>query len=221
MQALDTVITESRRSWLDNKNSQRIIFAWQRVIFWTFYTLGPIWRRSLVNELTEADVVHGTRYVVAGNHQRAIDPFYICTQIPYRIWRHMGTLNYFTANKFMDTPVVGKALLRFGCFPAKVHHKYPFGLDYAHRMLARGNTILIFPEGRRTRPGETPARKGVQVLAHEPNVMVIPAHIEWTKRWFGYTFKLGIGKPFDASSLSAQEILDRVYAQPVEVVDQN
>jgi hypothetical protein len=48
--------------------------------------------------------------------------------------------------------------------------------------------------------------------------MVIPAHIEWTKCWFGYTFKLGIGKPFDASAMTAQEILDRVYAQPVDRV---
>lgn len=220
MQALETVITEPRSSWLDNKNSQQVIFLWQRVIFWTFYTLGPIQRRSLANELTEADIVHGTRYVVASNHQRGIDPFYICTQIPYRIWRHMGTLNYFTANKFMDTPLLGRILLRFGCFPAKAHHKYPHGLDYARKMLARGNTILIFPEGRRTRQGETAARRGVQVLAHEPNIMMIPAHIRWTKHWYGYTFKLGIGKPFDGSQMTAQEILDRVYAQPVDHVRQ-
>jgi hypothetical protein len=46
--------------------------------------------------------------------------------------------------------------------------------------------------------------------------MIVPAHIEWKRGWPWRTFKLGIGKPFDGSAMTAQEILDRVYDQPVE-----
>lgn len=216
MQTHPTISVERPASWLAQQNAQRIIFANQRMIFWLFYLVSAIWRRSIANELEERDLVHGSRYVVACNHQSGIDPFFICTQLPYRIWRHMGTLNYFAANMYINMPVVGAVIMRLGAFPAKVHHRHPYGLGYATQMLRRGNTVLIFPEGRRTRRGESPVRHGIEALAQEPNVMVVPAHIEWSVGRPWRTFKLGIGKPFDASTLSAQEIMDRVYAQPVE-----
>ncbi|HEY6737182.1 MAG TPA: lysophospholipid acyltransferase family protein [Candidatus Saccharimonadia bacterium] len=207
--------TVREQSWLERAHSQRVIFLNQRVIFLLLHNLSWIWRRSLKSDMAESDLVHGTRYVVACNHQSIVDPFFICTQLPYRVWRHMGTLNYFAANIYIDIPFYGGAMMRFGSFPAKAHRKHPYGLEYAKKLLKQGNTVLIFPEGRRTVRGESPIRHGVEALAHESNVMVVPAHIEWKRGRPWRTFKLGIGKPFDASGLTADEIMERVYAVPV------
>lgn len=81
----------------------------------------------------------------------------------------------------------------------------------------KGHTVYICPEGGLTRRGDRPVRPGVAALARIENVMIIPAHIEWKLygRW-SRTFRVGIGKPFDASRMTADQIMNRVYAQPVE-----
>jgi 1-acyl-sn-glycerol-3-phosphate acyltransferase len=186
------------------------------VVVFLFRVSAFIWRRSFRNELQRSDLVQGSRYVIAGNHQSIIDPFFMCGLLPGYVWRQVGTINYFAANIYIDIRFYGDLMLRLGCFPAKVHRKHPYGLEYAKAILNRGKGVLIFPEGRRTVRGETPTRHGVEALAHEPNVMIVPAHIEWTRGRPWRTFKLGIGKPFDGSKLTAQEIMDRVYAQPVD-----
>jgi 1-acyl-sn-glycerol-3-phosphate acyltransferase len=154
--------------------------------------------------------------VIACNHQSIVDPFFIATQFPYRIRRKIGTLNYFAANVYIDIPFYGGMMMRLGCFPAKAHTRHPYGLEYARKLLERGKTVLIFPEGRRTVRGETPTRHGIEALAHDDDVMVIPAHIEWTRGKPWRTFRLAVGKPFDGHGMTAQEILDRVYALSVE-----
>jgi 1-acyl-sn-glycerol-3-phosphate acyltransferase len=166
--------------------------------------------------LASTDLVKGSRYVLTSNHQSAIDPLIIGTQVPFSIWKRLGSLNYFTGNYSINLPVVGPFLVRCGCFPAKKHDYYPYGLEYAEKMLRSGQAILIFPEGRRTRPGESRAHHGVEVLAHEPNVMIIPVHLEWVgRKWWQRSFRIGVGKPFDGSKMTAEEILQRVYATPV------
>ncbi len=215
MQAPHTVTVAKRKSWIERGHAQRVIYLNQRVALLFLTAFAPIWRRSFRNELTASDLVHGSRYVIASNHQSIIDPFFILSQLPYRTWMHLGTVNYFAANIYIDIPFYGGAMLRLGCFPAKAHTKHPYGLEYARHLLRSGKAVLIFPEGRRTKRGETPTRHGVEALAHDPNVMIVPAHIEWTRGRPWRTFRLGIGKPFDGSKMTAQEIMDRVYAQPV------
>lgn len=160
-------------------------------------------------------MVHGSRYVVVANHQSIADTFIICGQFPFGVWRHMGTLRYFAANGLM-VPGLRTLIMALGCFPARMTPRWPSGLEYGLKQLSMGRTVFIFPEGRRTIRGHSRARGGVEVLAHSHQAMVVPAHIEWERRGrFGRRFRIGIGKPFDGTHLTAQEILDRVYAVPV------
>jgi lysophospholipid acyltransferase (LPLAT)-like uncharacterized protein len=83
--------------------------------------------------------------------------------------------------------------------------------------MLRGHSIGIFPEGGLSKNREKPARSGVMVLAQQPNTRVIPVHIEWrdAHKWHK-GFDMHIGKPFDGSKMTAQEILDRIYSLPVD-----
>lgn len=102
-----------------------------------------------------------------------------------------------------------------GSFPAKPHPTDPYGLEYAAYLLDRGQSILIFPEGHITLRRENTARQGVMVLAKRPNVRIIPMHFEWARPRIRTRFRLGIGKPFDGSRMTSDEILDRIYATPI------
>jgi 1-acyl-sn-glycerol-3-phosphate acyltransferase len=203
-------------SWLDSDRANTIIHINTRISYWLSKFFLRYIRTSLNVELTPAEIVHGSRFVIASNHQSSIDPFLIGSQIPYATWKHFGTIRYFAANSLFKNTFVRPFLLGLGCFPAQRHEIYPYGLDYGRSQLKMGRALLIFPEGKRTLKGNARIRHGVEVLAKEPNAMIVPAHIEWTRHRWGRTFAYGIGHPFDGSSMTAEEIMERIYAVPVK-----
>lgn len=175
------------------------------------------YKRSRTIKITHTDIEPESVYVIASNHQSIIDPFMICQGFPGGVWNRFGTFRYFTANSLFRSWLLRHVIMVLGCFPARSHPSLPYGLSYAVEQVEYGRTILIFPEGRRTIRAESPVRHGVEVLARIPHLKIIPAHIEWTRHsYWRRTFKLGIGKPFDASQMTAEQIMDRVYDQPVE-----
>jgi 1-acyl-sn-glycerol-3-phosphate acyltransferase len=127
----------------------------------------------------------------------------------------MGRLNYFSANKFMDIPILGYWLVTLGCFPAKPHDRHPYGVDHAMSRLRLGESVLIFPQGKRTADRESRVYRGIEELAHHPSVMIVPAHIEWRRTGWWRSFSIGIDEPFDGGQLTADEIMTRIYSVPV------
>jgi 1-acyl-sn-glycerol-3-phosphate acyltransferase len=167
-------------------------------------------------EIQESDIEPGIHYVIAANHQTYLDPWMVLSRIPTSIWKKIGTPRALVANRFFEYPILGSYLRSMGSFPAKAHRTDPYGLEYANRLLERGQSIVIFPEGRITLHRQNPARHGVMVLAQRPNVRIIPMHFEWARPRSKAKFDLGVGKPFDGSKMTAQEILDRIYSVPVK-----
>jgi 1-acyl-sn-glycerol-3-phosphate acyltransferase len=155
------------------------------------------------------------RYVIVANHQTYVDPWMVLSCIPMNIWKKIGLPRALVANRFFSYPVMGSYLRSMGSFPAKAHPTDPYGVEYATQLLDRGQSIVIFPEGHITLHRQNPARKGVGELAQYPNVRIIPVHLEWARPRSRANFNLGIGKPFDGSNMTPQEILDRVYSIPV------
>ncbi len=206
---------ERRRVWLlETPAGERLIHFNVRAAYWLCKVLAVPMRRSRRIQIETTDVVHGSRYIIASNHQSIADTFIVCSQFPFGVWQHMGTLRYFAANGLM-VPGLRTLIMALGCFPARTTPKWPSGLEYGLKQLKMGRTVFIFPEGRRTIRGQARTRSGVEVLAHSHQAMVVPAHIEWQKTRLGRRFRIGIGKPFDGTHLTAQEILDRIYDVPV------
>jgi 1-acyl-sn-glycerol-3-phosphate acyltransferase len=211
-------------SYVDDRtaSSENGIYAHHTYIAmcqWFFLVTGRLaWRlmgRSIRSELQLKDIEPGIHYVAASNHQAYLDPWVVPGSLPASWWRKMGMLRVFVANRFFGYFFVGNMLRSCGAFPAKEHPTDPFGLDYAIALMNRGHVLGIFPEGGLSRNREKTARRGVMVLAQQPNVRIIPIHIEWKRKDRLSTFDMGIGKPFDGSKMTAQEILERIYEQPV------
>lgn len=203
--------------WLESDVADRVI----HFDVWVCYFVSKILSVPSVRyrriEIRPEDVVHGSRYIIAANHQSLVDTFVICSQFPVSVWRHMGTLRYFAARGLFRAPVLREFLMANGSFPARHTDRWPSGLEYGIRMLHKGKTVMIFPEGWRTVAGTGKAYRGVEALAHShPHAMVVPVHIQWHVRWKIFrTFRIHIGAPFDGSKMSAQEILDRIYDLPL------
>lgn len=134
------------------------------------------------------------RYIVASNHRHAIDPFYVSCSFRWRDLIHLLPFAIMTANKFYDPWWIRIPAWLGGCFPA--HGPKPIhGVVGALKLLRRGHTVLIFPEGKRIRSGKGEAKSGVsQILNACPSANLLIAHIEWKKpprhASIGYTHKI-------------------------------
>lgn len=114
-------------------------------------------------------------FIVAANHRSFLDPFIIGIMVRRPI--------YFVAKRelFTRRPVAW-FLNNLGAFPIDRGAGDQDAMVTARAILERGDGVLIFPEGTRTRPGPLgAARRGVGRLALETGVPVVPLSIIGTE----------------------------------------
>ncbi|MGI8729733.1 MAG: 1-acylglycerol-3-phosphate O-acyltransferase [Solirubrobacteraceae bacterium] len=109
--------------------------------------------------------------IIAANHRSFLDPFVIGTLVRRPV--------YFVAKReLFKRPLVAWWLSSLGAFPVDRGNGDRDAMDTARRILERGDCVVIFPEGTRTRPGglDTPKR-GVGRLALETGAPIVPVAI--------------------------------------------
>lgn len=212
-----TTTAQTVRYRLHSPGQNRLVFFTQNLFYWPFRMVALTMLRTQRFELTAADIKPGEHYVIAANHQTHVDPFVLNALLPLPILHKLGTVRTIAHTVFFSNLFNRSFMTAFGAFPTKAHPILPHGLDCARDLLNAGQTVQIFPEGRMTVPGQTPAKQGVAIMAQWPGVKIIPVHMDWRRHGrFGRTLNLGVGKPFSGKGMSAQEILDRVLALPVQ-----
>lgn len=114
-------------------------------------------------------------FIIAANHRSFLDPFVIGIMVRRPI--------YFVAKRelFTKRPIAW-LLNNLGAFPIDRGTGDRDAMATARAILERGEGVLIFPEGTRTRPGALgSARRGVGRLALETGVPVVPLSIIGTE----------------------------------------
>ncbi|HSX02262.1 MAG TPA: lysophospholipid acyltransferase family protein [Candidatus Saccharimonadia bacterium] len=194
----------------------RVILLSQRVLYWPIRLITHLLpHRTRVN-LQPGDISPDHCYIVAANHQSMFDPFIICVALPPGILAGLAPLRFFAHNALFDK-FLRHFLFAFGAFPASANASYIYGLTAAQLFLKHHQSIMIFPEGKRT-PHKIRPRSGIEVLAKTPQVKIIPVHIEWCRgRWLWPSYAITVGKPLEAAEkLTALQILNRIYRLPIE-----
>jgi 1-acyl-sn-glycerol-3-phosphate acyltransferase len=153
------------------KRANLLIYGFVRVTFQAFFLIYFRFQR-----IGREYVPRRGPVIIASNHRSFLDPFVIACMAR----RPM----YYVAKKelFLYNRVLGWLLASLGAFPVDRGAGDSDFIDTAKAILARGDIVLIFPEGTRTRPGSlgTP-RRGVGRLALESGAPVVPVAVLGTE----------------------------------------
>ncbi len=163
-------------SWTRHRGdpTQRLPGRWMRRLGKTTSALCPLWKFRTEGS-APADIDHKA-YVVVSNHESNADPF-LLSWLPWDM-RWVGKEELF------KMPVLGWAFKFSGDIPLRRGdgESVRATMDACRESLANGISIMMFPEGTRSKTGELlPFKDGAFRLAIETGVPVLPLAISGTK----------------------------------------
>lgn len=115
-------------------------------------------------------------YIFAANHQSQFDIVVLQGYLGF-------DFRWLAKQELFNIPVFGQAMRRAGYVPVDRSHGRQAlkSLDEAARRIAAGTSVIIFPEGTRSRDGNMlPFKPGAMVLAIKAGVPLVPVAITGT-----------------------------------------
>jgi 1-acyl-sn-glycerol-3-phosphate acyltransferase len=113
--------------------------------------------------------------IIAANHRSFLDPFVLGTMARRPMY-------YVAKKELFGRRWLGWILNALGAFPVDRGAADADSIETAKAILARGDIVMIFPEGTRTRPGSLgKPKRGVGRLALESGAPVVPVAVIGTE----------------------------------------
>ena len=141
-------------------------------------------------------------YLICPNHQSFLDPFVLCSNYPYKLFRnifHVGASEFFN-NSF--TKAIARML---NVVPVNPDTELMRAMKAGAIGLKNGKVLNIYPEGERAFDGELHNfKKGAAILSSELDLPIVPValdglHKVWPRRSWRIRpakVKIRIGEPF-------------------------
>jgi len=156
--------------------------------------------------------------LLASNHRSFLDPFVIGTLVRRPVY-------YMAKRELFQNRLVAWLLNGLGAFPVDRGAGDAQAMETARAILARGDCVVLFPEGTRVRPGPLGApRKGVGRLALQSGAPVVPIAVIGTEdvrrgwRIRPRRVRIRVGSPLlfptveDFSPARAAAVTERIWA---------
>lgn len=163
----------------------RVEGRWMRRFGKTTARLSGLWDFSIVGEAPPD--IDARAYVVVANHESTADPF-LLSSLPW-------DMRWVAKEELFRTPVSGWMMKLCGDIPIRrgTASSVREMMAECRRTLDAGLSVMMFPEGTRSRDGELlPFKDGAFQLAIDAQVPVLPIVIDGTRDcrpkgslWFG------------------------------------
>jgi long-chain acyl-CoA synthetase len=153
-------------------------------------------------------------YLICPNHQSFFDPFVLCSNYPYHLFRnifHVGASEFFSNSL---TRGIAKML---NVVPVNPDTELMRAMKAGAIGLKNGKVLNIYPEGERAFDGELHKfKKGAAILASELDLPIVPValdglHKVWARRTWRIRpakVKVRIGEPFYAKDVLRDQAPD-------------
>lgn len=166
-----------------------------------YYIIGPIIVYPMLRLMNRVRINHLDRLPMEGpvmliaNHLSLWDPIYLFCMIHRR-------LNFMGKSELFEIPALSWILRHVHVFPVKRNALDRQALKTAAETLERGEALVIFPEGTRSKDGRLlPLKDGAALFAYRSDCTVIPLAISNTQKTFPKGFRQRIifnfGEPID------------------------
>lgn len=165
-------------------------------------------------------------YIFVGNHASQFDIFAFQGYFPH-------DFRWIAKKELFRIPLFGPAMRRAGIIPIdrSAGRKAVKSLAQAAQRIRSGSSVLIFPEGTRSRDGRLmPFKSGAALLAIKSGVAVVPVGFNQTHQIMPKgallprpgTVYLRVGEPIDVSELTTadkQVFSERLYLEVAGLLD--
>jgi 1-acyl-sn-glycerol-3-phosphate acyltransferase len=153
----------------------------------------------------------GGPVIFASNHESALDIWVLLARLP-------RSVRFVAKAELFDIPVFG-AYMRLGGHVAVDRRNHARAVDSLRRaaeVVRGGTSLIVFPEGTRSRDGRVHAfKKGPFVLAKEAGVPVVPVAVSGAGRVtpknvvaiFPGVIRLAVGEPVDPAGFADKTAL--------------
>ncbi len=114
-------------------------------------------------------------YIISPNHQGYLDPFIVCSAMPYRIYRQ---LFFVGAAEYFETPLMAWIARKGNCVPVDPDANLVPAMKAGAFGLTHGKVLMLFPEGERSIDGTVRRfKKGAPILSRHLTVPIVPVAI--------------------------------------------
>lgn len=151
--------------------------------------------------------------LVASNHMSYLDPVVVGNAFPRELY-------YMAKSELFDIPLFSSLIRLYNAFPVERGRADLKAIETTLKLLNEGKSVLIFPEGTRSRTGRLQrARGGVGIIAYKAKVPVLPTYISGTQKVLPpgraiprlNRVEVRFGKPVPLQDLYDEEESKRIY----------
>ncbi len=146
-------------------------------------------------------------FIICSNHASYLDPFLVCSVLPYRVIRDILILGY---TDYFEGPLMRRLGNSVNIVPVDPNANLTRAMRIAAVGLWKKRILLVFPEGERSFDGQlTEFKKGAAILSVELDAPIVPVGIRGTfEAWprsgnlKAHPVSIAIGRPLDPGQFS-------------------
>nr|MBP7416216.1 1-acyl-sn-glycerol-3-phosphate acyltransferase [Pyrinomonadaceae bacterium] len=202
-------------------------------VFWVIFKIFMRLEVSGLQNLKELSKLNELKklkkpFIICPNHQSFLDPFVICSNYPYPLFKNIFHVG---ASEFFNNGVTRYIAKLLNVVPVNPDTELMRAMKAGAIGIKHGKVLNIYPEGERAFDGELHGfKKGAAILATELDVPIVPIAIDglykvWPRNSWRIRpakVKIVVGEPFYARDiLSNSTVSDGSEADQYAVVTAN